>query len=81
MDINYKIYFSHTGIHCLLDPPVMNDDGNYHSFCEVYGTSTSEKDLPTAALGKQKKTFPFNATQQHVKNVNFLIQCEDCDMS
>ena len=76
MDINYKINFSHTGIHCLPDP-VMNDDGHYHSFCGVYGTSTSEKDLPTAALGKQKKTFPFNATQQHVKNVNLLIQCED----
>ena len=58
----------------------MNDDGHYHSFSEVYGTSTSEKDLPTAALGKQKKTLPFNATQQHVKNVNLLIQREDCDM-
>ena len=59
----------------------MNDDCHYHSFYEVYGTSTTEKDLPTAALDKQKKTFPFNATQQHVKNVNLLIQCEDCDMS
>ena len=50
------------GIHNLPDP-IINEDGHYHSFDELYGTSTTEKDLPSASNTKQKKTIPFNATQ------------------
>ena len=67
------------GIHNLPDP-IINEDGHYHSFDELYGTSTTEKDLPSASMATQKKTIPFNATQQHVKNVNLVIQCEECQM-
>ena len=66
-------------IHTLPDP-MISDDGHFYPFDEVFGTSTSEKDLPSGIISKQKKTIPFNATQQHVRNVNLVIQCEECEM-
>jgi hypothetical protein len=71
--------FFPTGIHKLPDP-VLNDDGHYSSFDEVYGLCTSESDCPSVAEFKRKKTLNFNATQQHVKNVNMLVQCEECEL-
>ena len=73
----WSVLFCLVGIHDLPDP-LINDDGHYHS--EVIGTSTTEKDLPSGSISKQKKSIPFNVTQQHVKNVKLLIQCEECDM-
>ena len=68
-------------IHNLPDPEI-NEDGHYRSFDEVFGSSTSEKDLPSAATNVKRntKSLPFSATQQHVKNVNLVIQCDECDM-
>ena len=60
--------------------PIINEEGHYHSFDVLYGTSTTEKDLPSASMTTQKKMIPFNTTQQHVKNVNLVIQCEECQM-
>ena len=36
--------------------------------------------MEEAGKRKAKKSLPFNATQQHVKNVNMVIQCEECEM-
>lgn len=36
--------------------------------------------MPSSTCPSQKKTVPFNVTQQHVKNVNLVIQCEECEM-
>ncbi len=72
------VYFS-SGVHRIPDP-VLNDDGHFKSFDEVYGSITTENDCPSVAKSKAKKSLQFNATQQHVKNVNTLIQCEECNM-
>ena len=67
------------GIYNLPDP-VINEEGHYQSFSDLYGTSTTENDLPTTSSSHDKRKLPFNATQQHVKNVGLLIQCEECEM-
>ncbi len=73
------ILFIFLGI-CRLPDPVLNEDGHFKSFEDVYGSSTSEDDCPSVQKKKKKKTLTFNATQQHVKNVNLLVQCEECEM-
>lgn len=77
------IFFLHDiGIFCLPNP-VMDEDGHYKSFEEVFGTNTGEYLSPSEVESKQKtksKSLPFNATQQHVKNVNLVIQCGECEM-
>ena len=67
------------GIHDL-PSPIYNDDGHYADFYDVYGQSPTEDLIPSNIQKKNKKTLPFNATQQHVRNVNLLIQCEECKM-
>ena len=64
-----------------LPDPVPGEDGHYLPFSEVYGTNTTEQHRPSlqAKRGKQK-TLPFAASIQHVKNVDILVQCEECQM-
>ena len=57
----------------------MNEDGHYQAFHDLYEISTTEKDLPSS-LEKQKKVIGFNVTQQHIKNVDRVIQCDECHM-
>ena len=52
--MNYIILNFVIGIHNLPDP-IINEDGHYHSSDELYGTSTTEKDLPSASMATQKK--------------------------
>ena len=48
---------------------------------KVQRDSGSMQPPSSTCLIKQKKyVLPFNATQQHVKNVGLLIQCEECLM-
>lgn len=83
IDLYFWVFYS--GIHPLPDP-VLNNDGHYLSFDEVYGTDTpNEKDLPSSNSAmkpsKRKKVVSFNVTQQHVKNVGgLLVKCEECQM-
>ena len=60
----------------------MNDDGHFEPFEQVFGTETDERFCPSAeeTRNKAKKTLPFNATQQHAKNTNIVIQCEECEL-
>ena len=67
-------------LHCLSDP-IPGPDGHYKPFFEVYGTSTTEEFRPSLQVKKSKqKTLPFTASVQHVRNVNVMIQCEECEM-
>ena len=69
------------GVHKLPDP-VLNEDGHYEPFETVYGAVTSKNDhqIPSVGKFKQRKSLPFNVTQQHVKSVNLVIECEECEM-
>ena len=54
-------------------------DGHYKPFSDVYGLEEpAEKHRPSLQLRK-KKASSFSPSQQHVKNVNVLVQCEECD--
>ena len=66
-------------IHHLPDP-VVGADGHYSPFKEVLGTKTVEN-CPSFQIRKGKrKTLPFSASIQHVKNVDIMVQCEECLM-
>ena len=62
---------------------MLGDDGHYCHFNDVYGnqeTTCIRRDVPSTSNKKRKKGTTYNVTQQHVKNVNLLIQCEECEM-
>ena len=64
-----------------LPNPIMDDDGHYKPFNAVYGTTnTSTALLPSERTVKKTKSISFNATQQHVRNVGLLVQCDECRM-
>ena len=45
------------------------------------GTSTTEQHRPSLQVRKgRKKTLPFSASIQHVKNVDVMLECEECQM-
>lgn len=62
--------------------PVLGEDGHYLHFNDVYGTQEAlEIAVTQETTSKKRKTaLPFNVTQQHVKNVNLVIQCEECQL-
>ena len=67
-------------LHFLPDP-VPSDDEHYKLFDEVYGSETTEMHRPSLVQkSKRRKTLPFTASIQHVKNVNLIVQCEQCGM-
>lgn len=64
-----------------LPDPVPGEDGHYHNFSTVYGTSTSEEHRPSLQRHKSRqKSLPFSVSVQHVKNAHTMIQCEECEM-
>ena len=67
-------------LHCLPDP-VPGEDGHYKKFDEVFGTDTTESHRPSLSrTPKRKKTLPFVASLQHVRNVDLMLQCDECGM-
>ena len=66
-------------IHHLPDP-VVGEDGHYSPFKDVIGTETEENCPSTQVRRGKQKTLPFSASVQHVKNVNIMVQCEECLM-
>ena len=66
----------------VLPNPVIGEDSHYASFSTVFGKDTSGSIPPSLNSKKQKGTqsLGFNATQQHAKNTNTVIQCEECGM-
>ena len=67
-------------IHHLPDP-VPGSDGHYSPFTDVYGTTMTEQHRPSLQqIPKRHKILPFSAGVQHVKNVDIMVQCEECEM-
>ena len=63
-----------------LPDPMPGEAGHYKSFSEVYGTKTTEAHCPSAAkTAKRRKTLPFSSNLRHVKNVDMMLQCEECE--
>ena len=60
--------------------PVPGEEGHYKPFAEVYGTNTTEQYVPSMMSKTQrKKTLPFASNLRHVKNVDMMLQCDECD--
>ena len=60
--------------------PVLGEDDHYMPFDDVYGQFRVEMESSPTVKAKTRKSIPFNATQQHVKNVGLLLQCDECLM-
>lgn len=67
-------------IHHLPDP-TPGEEGHYAPFEDVYRTPTTEQHRPSLQAKKgRQKSLPFSASVQHVKNVDIMVQCEECQM-
>ena len=65
----------------ILPDPVPGEDGHYMKFNDLLGTKTDEYHRPSLLkMSKRKKTLPFSASVQHVKNVDIMLQCDECNM-
>lgn len=54
---------------------------HYKSFSEIYGTETSKKHRPSLSKKpKKQQTLPFHGKVQHVRNVDLMLECEECGM-
>ena len=42
----------------------------------MFGTNTSEEHHPS----EQKNTLPFYTSIQHVKNIEMMLECEECGL-
>ena len=64
-----------------LPDPMINpsDPEHYLPFEDAMQKETSEKDCPSLQRQK-KKTIAYSPSTQHVKNVDVMVQCEDCSM-
>jgi hypothetical protein len=64
--------------------PMEDTDGHYLPFSGVYEKPTSEEHRPSfkphQPKSKKKRTLPYYATVQHVKNANLMVQCAECEM-
>ncbi len=61
-----------------LPDPMPGDSGHYKPFAEIFGQQTTEEHRPSLKTKKSKKTLPFSASKQHVKNVDMMLQCDEC---
>ncbi len=67
-------------LHSLPDP-VPGEDGHYKPFGDVFGTKTNESHRPSLQKKAQRrKTLPFTASVQHVKNIDLMLQCDECGL-
>ena len=65
-------------LHFLPDP-VPGEDGHYKGFKDLLGTKTDGTHRPSLQkASKRTKTLPFSASVQHVKNVDIMLQCDEC---
>ena len=63
----------------MLPDPIPGQDEHYLPFKELYGTQTTEGNRPSLTKkSKKQKTLPFVASIQHARNVNMVVQCEEC---
>ena len=65
-------------LHFLQDP-VPGDDGHYKAFKDLLGTKMDRTHRPSLQkASKRIKTLPLSASVQHVKNVDTMLQCDEC---
>ena len=65
----------------VLPDPVPGEDGHYKTLDDLLGTKTDESHRPSLhKTPKRRKTLPFSASIQHVKNVDLMLQCDKCAM-
>jgi len=57
--------------------PAPGADDHYKRFEEVCGENPTDKHRPSIQLKQQ--SLSFSPSQQHVKNVGLLVQCEECE--
>lgn len=60
-----------------LPDPTPGEENHYTDFADVYRTQTSEKFRPSSQL--KKKKLPFSPSRQHVKNIDMMVQCTECE--
>ena len=64
-----------------LPDPVPGPQDHYKKFSEVFGTKTTEEHRPSSKKRSSKdKTLPFSAGVQHVKNIDMMLMCDECEM-
>ncbi len=63
-----------------LSDPMIGENEHYKPFKEVFGTTNTEKDRPSLSNSMNVKVLPFSPTIRHVKNVDVMVQCEECDL-
>ena len=64
----------------VMPDPGEGEEGHYKPFMEVYGTSTTEQYVPSMMRKTQwKKTLAFASNLRHVKHVDMMLQCNECD--
>ena len=70
-----------------LPHPTPGEDGHYIPFHDVFGTQTTEehrpsfKKKPTAHVRrKDKSRLSYYASVQHAKNVDIVVQCDECNL-
>ena len=69
-----------SALHYLPDP-TPGLDGHYLPFNDLLGKETSESHRPSIRKNtKREKSLPFHGVLQHVKNVNLMLECEECQM-
>ena len=61
--------------------PIPGEDGHYKTFEQLLGSSTDESYRPSLqSKAKRTKMLLFTASVQHVKNVNLMLQCDECNL-
>ena len=64
-----------------LPDPVPGSEGHYKKFFDVFGTTTTEEHRPSSKKRSSKdKSLPFSASIQHVKNIDMMLMCDECEM-
>ena len=59
--------------------PEPGEDSHYQPFSQIYGTTTTEKFRPSMKQSR-KKTLPFHGKLQHMRNVDMMLECQECGM-
>ena len=60
--------------------PTPGVDNHYIPLHDLFGQATSEKHRPSLTLKQSKKTLPFSTSLQHVKNVDMMLLCDECEI-
>ena len=64
-----------------LPDPVPGTEGHYKPFSDVFETKTTDEHRPSNRAKPQKeKSLPFYASVQHMRNVELMLMCDECEM-